>query len=61
MVALAREHDDFEVPPTIQALLAARIERKRAEERDVLERGAVEGEVFHVSAVLALGDTGSTR
>ena len=59
MVALAREHDDFEVPPTIQALLAARIERLAAEEREVLERGAVEGEVFHVSAVLALGDTGS--
>jgi len=59
MVAIAREHDDFEVPPTIQALLAARIERLGAEERELLERGAVEGEVFHLSAVMALGDTGS--
>lgn len=59
MVALAREHDDFEVPPTIQALLAARIERLADEERELLERAAVEGEVFHVSALLALGESGS--
>jgi class 3 adenylate cyclase/tetratricopeptide (TPR) repeat protein len=56
MIALAREHGEFEVPPTIQALLAARIERLTAEERELLERGAVEGEVFHSSVVLALGD-----
>jgi tetratricopeptide (TPR) repeat protein len=59
MVALAREHGDLEVPPTIQALLAARIERLTAEEREVLERGAVEGEVFHSAAVLALGQAES--
>ena len=59
MVALAREHGDFDVPPTIQALLAARIERLTAGERELLERGAVEGEVFHSSAVLALGDAAS--
>ena len=35
------------VPPTIQALLAARLERLGVEERELLERGAVEGEVFH--------------
>jgi tetratricopeptide (TPR) repeat protein len=59
MVVLAREHSAFEVPPTIQALLAARIERLTAEERELLEYGAVEGEVFHSSALLALGDAAS--
>jgi len=54
MVALARERGTVEVPPTIQALLAARLERLGAEERELLERGAVEGEVFHSLAVKAL-------
>ncbi|MGZ6563706.1 MAG: BTAD domain-containing putative transcriptional regulator [Solirubrobacteraceae bacterium] len=47
MSALARETGSHEVPSTIQALLAARLERLAGEEREVLERGAVEGEVFH--------------
>jgi class 3 adenylate cyclase len=54
MVALARERGTVEVPPTIQALLAARLERLGVEERELLERGAVEGEVFHRLAVKAL-------
>jgi tetratricopeptide (TPR) repeat protein len=54
MVALARERGTVEVPPTIQALLAARLERLGSEERELLERGAVEGEVFHRLAVKAL-------
>jgi len=54
MVALARERGTVAVPPTIQALLAARLERLAAEERELLERGAVEGEVFHRLAVQAL-------
>ena len=45
-----------EVPPTIQALLTARLERLAVEERELLERGAVEGEVFHRLAVRALAD-----
>jgi tetratricopeptide (TPR) repeat protein len=56
MVALARERGSVVVPPTIQALLAARLERLEVEEREVLERGAVEGEVFHRLAVKALAD-----
>ena len=56
MVALARERGTVEVPATIQALLAARIERLATEERELLERGAVEGEVFHYKAVGALAD-----
>jgi class 3 adenylate cyclase len=47
MSALARETASYELPSTIQALLAARLERLAGEEREVLERGAVEGEVFH--------------
>jgi class 3 adenylate cyclase/tetratricopeptide (TPR) repeat protein len=54
MASLARERGTVEVPPTIQALLAARLERLAVEERELLERGAVEGEVFHRLAVRAL-------
>jgi class 3 adenylate cyclase/tetratricopeptide (TPR) repeat protein len=42
------------VPPTIQLLLAARLDRLDAEERAVMERGAVEGKVFHAGAVTTL-------
>ena len=44
----------LEMPPTIHALLAARIERLRPEERTVLERAAVVGRQFSRSAVDAL-------
>ena len=42
------------MPPTLKALLAARLDQLDAAERRVLERGAVEGEVFHRGAVQAL-------
>jgi len=45
---------ELEMPPTIHALLAARIERLRAEERIVLERAAVVGRNFSRSAVAEL-------
>ena len=35
------------MPPTIQALLQARLDQLGGDERSVIERGAVEGEVFH--------------
>ncbi len=44
----------LEMPPTIHALLAARIERLRPEERSVLERAAVVGRHFSRSAVAEL-------
>jgi len=47
MTALTRERGTVAIPPTIQALLAARLESLPDEEREVLERGAIEGEVFH--------------
>ncbi len=42
------------VPPTIQALLAARLDGLTRPERSVIERGAIEGQVFHRSAVAEL-------
>jgi class 3 adenylate cyclase/tetratricopeptide (TPR) repeat protein len=42
------------IPPTIQALLAARIDRLDADERAVLVRAAVEGKTFHRGAVAEL-------
>jgi len=49
-VALA----DLEMPPTIHALLAARIERLQPEDRMVLERAAVVGRQFSRSAIAHL-------
>jgi class 3 adenylate cyclase/tetratricopeptide (TPR) repeat protein len=46
--------EDLVVPPTIQALLAARIDRLDQEERDVLARASVEGRLFHRGAVAEL-------
>ena len=59
MLALVRESGarEVSVPPTIQALLAARLDQLHPGERAVLERGSVEGRVFHRSAVAALSDT----
>jgi class 3 adenylate cyclase len=55
MVAMAAEQGgEIAVPPTIQALLAARLDQLDPAERGVLERGAVEGLVFHRGAVAAL-------
>ena len=46
--------EEVEVPATLKALLAARLDQLDPGERRVLERGAVEGEVFHRGAVQAL-------
>jgi class 3 adenylate cyclase/tetratricopeptide (TPR) repeat protein len=55
LAALTREDGPSTVVPvTVQALLAARLERLPAAEREVLEHGSVEGEVFHHGAVRAL-------
>jgi class 3 adenylate cyclase len=43
------------LPPTIQALLAARLDHLDSAERDVLERAAVVGKEFWPGAVAALG------
>src|SRR5204862_7972751 len=56
MVALVEASGDGKVivPGTIQALLAARLEQLEPAERGVLERGSIEGRVFHRGAVQAL-------
>jgi class 3 adenylate cyclase len=57
MVAMAAASEgEVVVPPTLQAVLAARLDQLDSEERSVLERGAVEGEIFHRGAVQALSD-----
>jgi class 3 adenylate cyclase/tetratricopeptide (TPR) repeat protein len=45
---------EVEVPASLRALLAARVDQLDASERRVLERGAVEGELFHRGTVQAL-------
>jgi class 3 adenylate cyclase len=56
MLAMVAEspNGDVVVPPTIQALLAARLDQLEVSERGVLERGAVEGKIFHRGGVEAL-------
>jgi class 3 adenylate cyclase/tetratricopeptide (TPR) repeat protein len=56
MLAMAADGVDGElaIPSTIQALLAARIDQLPPAERAALERGAIEGQVFHRGSVVAL-------
>ena len=54
MLAMAASDGEAVVPPTLQALLAARLDGLESAERAVLECGAVEGEVFHRGSVQAL-------
>jgi class 3 adenylate cyclase/tetratricopeptide (TPR) repeat protein len=57
MIAFLRDAPAGEVavPGTIAALLGARLDQLEAPEREVLQRGAVEGRVFHRGVVQALG------
>ena len=57
MLALAVEGSPAEaIPPTIHALLAARLDRLAADDRAVLERAAVIGREFTAGAVGSLSD-----
>jgi tetratricopeptide (TPR) repeat protein len=49
---------DAAVPPTLKALLAARLDQLAAAERSVLECGSIEGEIFHRGAVEMLASDG---
>jgi class 3 adenylate cyclase len=57
-LALVRESNsaNVDVPPTIQALLAARLDQLDPAERAVLEHGSIEGRLFHRGAVAAMAD-----
>ena len=54
-VEVAGAVERVELPPTIQALLAARLDRLSNAERGVVERASIEGQVFHLGALAALG------
>jgi class 3 adenylate cyclase/tetratricopeptide (TPR) repeat protein len=54
MLAMASGNAEVDVPPTLKALLATRLDQLDEAERRVLERGSIEGEVFHRGAVQAL-------
>jgi class 3 adenylate cyclase/tetratricopeptide (TPR) repeat protein len=62
LVAMAKEDaladGAVEVPATIQALLAARLDRLAPLERAVVDRGSIEGRVFHRGAVVELSPPG---
>ena len=59
MAAMAAgDGEEVVVPPTLKALLAARLDRLDSAERSVLGRGSVEGELFHRGAVQSLDPGG---
>jgi class 3 adenylate cyclase/predicted ATPase len=45
---------ELDIPPTMQALLAARIDRLELEERAVIECASIEGRMFHLGSVAEL-------
>jgi len=49
------DHLTVSVPPTIAALLSARLDRLEPEERDLIGRASVVGKVFYRGALVALG------
>jgi class 3 adenylate cyclase/tetratricopeptide (TPR) repeat protein len=51
---VARNLSQVRVPPTIQLLLASRLDQLGHEERQAIERAAVEGDIFHLGSVEAL-------
>ncbi len=53
---IAEGGDVDELPTSLNALLGARLDRLPSGERDALERGAIEGEIFHEGAVSELSD-----
>ena len=50
----SRKVTHVDIPPTIHALLAARLDRLAPEERDVLQRASIAGKIFWRSAVVEL-------
>jgi DNA-binding SARP family transcriptional activator/class 3 adenylate cyclase len=54
LAVVGAESGETALPSTIQAVLAARIERLEPDERAVLEHASVEGRSFHVGAVAEL-------
>ena len=62
LIQFVRERDDGRsLPPALHALLSARLDQLPVAERATLERAAVEGDRFHVGAVLELSPVGARR
>jgi class 3 adenylate cyclase/tetratricopeptide (TPR) repeat protein len=61
MAFLREEPHTTEIPPSLNVLLAARLDRLPEPERSAAERGAVEGEVFHRGAVVELSPAEECR
>jgi class 3 adenylate cyclase/tetratricopeptide (TPR) repeat protein len=59
LAMLTEDGGKLEVPPTIQGLLAARLDRLSAEERAVIERASVVGKRFWEGPVVYLSEEGS--
>ena len=53
-MAALRSEGEGGVPPSVRALLAARVDRLQPDERTLLERAAIQGEVFDRATVAAL-------
>ena len=53
---IAGDLDALHLPPSVHALLGARLDRLDPESRATLERGAIDGEVFHRGAVVELSE-----
>ena len=54
LTAMSAEQHPATLPPSIEAVLAARIDRLEPDERMVLARASVEGRQFHYGAVAEL-------
>ena len=59
LIAQNGQADEITVPPTIQALLAARLEQLPTSERVAAERGSVIGKEFWLTALVELGGESS--
>jgi class 3 adenylate cyclase/tetratricopeptide (TPR) repeat protein len=57
----AGDLSEVKVPPTVQALIAARLDRLAPLERAVLERAAVVGKVFAAASIRSLADEEVSR
>jgi class 3 adenylate cyclase/pimeloyl-ACP methyl ester carboxylesterase len=55
------EQLQLEIPPTVQAIIAARIDRLASEDKDLLHAAAVVGEVVPLAILLAVADIPEER
>jgi len=56
LAAMLVDEPDATIPATLEELLGTRLDRLDRGERDAAERGSIEGQLFHRSAVEALSD-----